>query len=312
MEKELIVALIGAGSALIGAIFSTVSICLSNKNSKQIQFLENSKKVKTDIADERYEIYKKIIGYINSWYDCKPDYSFDYHTCPGIKNLEMSFVEQRLKNREDIEKEIETINKLSINYFYLDGKTYKLLKALENYLFNVLNYLSVRDVENVNFLYYVVYGDLWKYLFKMSKSVNKFIKGNDVLKFTQSKSVRKNYITKLYKHTNFYVLYGYALEIEELENILKESFNSEELKELKIKVKQVTGENSENYKTAIEIEKDVKKMQKIINKRKKNKKIFNSKIYKLKKACEQCKNKKCAFSKSNNISDNKAEPNYEI
>ena len=268
--------------------------------------IENSKKVKTDIADERYEIYKKIIGYINSWYDCKPDYSFDYHTCPGIKNLEMSFVEQRLKNREDIEKEINTINQLSINYFYLDGKTYKLLKALEKYLSNVLNYIFTKDIDNKNFLYYVVYGDLWKYLFKMSKSVNKFMRSKDVLEFSHSKSIKKKYIRKHYKQTNFYSLYGRALEIDKLENKLEECFQFKTIKECKASLKKASKLEREDLKAILSLYKRINRL------RKKDKRNFSSKIYKLKKNCENCKNTQCAFSQINAVNEYKVSIDNEI
>ena len=71
ITDEMWVSIIGAISAIIGAIISTISIILTNKNTKSLKLLENSKDVKTEISKKRLVVYSKIIEYINSWYDIK-------------------------------------------------------------------------------------------------------------------------------------------------------------------------------------------------------------------------------------------------
>ena len=207
MTNEMWVAIIGAIAAIVGALFSTVSICLTNKNTKKIKWLENSQSVKAKIASERDALYHELIRYINSWYEVENNYKFNYVECPARQYLQTTIFKCRFNSIKDIENELQKISELCLNYFYLDSGTYKTLKALENYLQNVVLCLTVNKIDNFNLFAYLVYCDLWKYIFKLSKGVNKFIKDEDALRFKHSKSIKKKDLIGLYHKTNLYNIY---------------------------------------------------------------------------------------------------------
>lgn len=300
---QLWVAIVGAISAIIGAIISTISIILTNKNTKALILLENSKDVKTEISKKRLEVYNKIIKYINSWYDIKISHGHDYINCKARKYLSTAIFECRFKKTEDIVKEYNKVAQLSLEYFYLDSESYKILKSLENYLSTVINCKKTRDVGNFNLFGYIVYCDIWEYIFRLSKQVNKFINRIDTLKFKQSSYVKKNYIEKYYYKTNFYSIYDKWLLTSQFDKELKEKIipnieiTNKEIEECKEKLKEVKD---------IEI---VKLLNKKINaltryKLKLAKIGFPKKYYKIKMndtykmwiICKNCKNSKCILS----------------
>lgn len=200
LTNEMIVAIIGACAAIIGAVFSTISIILSNKNNKKIKWLENSKNVKQKIAETRYKVYINIINYINSYYDTKPFYQHNYSKC---KAKLYSVNINRLNTPKKIEDELKTIQSLSLQYFYLDKRTYWCLKSAESFLSAVLKHITNEKIENFNLLAHFIYEDLWTYIFIISKSVNSFISSKDPLNFKPSKRFNYRFGLKLFKNQSF-------------------------------------------------------------------------------------------------------------
>ena len=302
LTDEMIVAIIGACAAIIGAIFSTISIILSNKNTKKIKWLENSKDVKHDIAEKRYQVYKNIITYINSYYDIKPYFQHNYKKCKA--NL-LNINTNRLKDKSMIETELEQIQELSIQYFYLDKTTYWCLKSAESYLGQVISYMNKEKIENFNLFSYFIYQDLWTYILIIAKHVNKFISSQDLLKFKPSKKFNYKFSIKLFKKSNFYKLFYISLIDEKI--ILK--INNRKKKEtrhlkilenkIKTKLSQTDDKKSQNLR-----KKSLRKVDKLkiqISKIKPSKKLIKSSelgIYKIWKNCNSCENKDCPIHKS--------------
>ncbi len=304
MTNEMWVACIGAAAAVIGAIISTFSIVLTNKNTKQLKLLERSESVKTTIAATRYGVYNKIIDYINSWYDVDTKLDYKYSACPAKKYMTTTIFEHRLKTVEDIKTEIKKVEELSINYFYLDGQTYKLLKALENYLSTAANVAYTKDIKNPKFFFYVVYHDVWRYIFKISKRVNRFIKGNDTLKFKPSNSVKQKFVGKLLEKTDFYRIYYHAPLIKEIEEIIQ--------KQIPPRIKECNQaiEDGEKFLANRGIDKkkrhSVKKNIRILKQKKrwfskqripkKLARVKRTKTYSMWEICKGCDNKNCVLS----------------
>lgn len=311
MANEMIVAIIGAGAAILGAIFSTISILISNKNTKSLKMLENSQRVKASIAEKRYTTYLKVINYINSWYDIKPSHNLNYSKCKARENLKMSVFENRLQDRDCIIKELQAVSKLSIEYFYLDGKTYGLLKSLEAYLSNVINYSYNEEIDNFAFFSYVVYTDMWEYIFVISKHVNKFIKSKDILKFKPSKKVKDKYYRMFY-NTEFFNIFHVG------------AYNEKQIKSWMEKVDYSINKINEDisrFETSLNsIEDDEKRLQicrmiiTLKNTKAKLKKLkkypsFNSikvtKMYQVWKICQTCDNEACILNKNYNKMEKK-------
>ena len=303
ITNEMWVAIIGACAATVGALISTISIILTNKNTKKLQLLENSKYVKTEISRERLKAYNKIIEYINSWYDIKVAHEHDYIKCEARRYLEFMIFESRLKSEKDIINEYNKVLNLSLEYFYLDAKSYQILKSLENYLSSVINCKKTRDVGNSNLFYYIVYNDIWEYIFRLSKQVNKFINKIDTLKFKQSNSVKLSYIEKYYYKTNFYTIYDRRLLLLEFSDDLKQKIMPEvektdnEIEELKNEIK-----NTKNKRLCKLINKKIKILIKYrikllkIKFSKKYYKIKMNNTYKMWMICKNCRNNKCILS----------------
>lgn len=301
LTNEMIVAIIGAGAAVIGAIFSTISIVLSNKNNKKIKWLENSKNVKQEIADTRYKVYENIINYINSFYDTKPYYQHNYFKC---KAKFYTVNTNRLNSPEKIEEELRNIQSLSLQYFYLDKKTYWCLKSAESLLFDVLKYISNEKIENFNLLARFIYEDLWIYMFIISKSVNSFISCKDPLNFKPSKKFNHKFGLKLFKKTNFYKLvYNnliYEKYITKFNNKKKEQQRKITQLENDIKEPMDKPTNKKDDKIRKRHLKKIQKLKSEINKSKPPKnfvKNIDSKIYKIWKNCNTCPNKSCPINK---------------
>lgn len=301
LTNEMIVAIIGAGAAVIGAIFSTISIVLSNKNNKKIKWLENSKNVKQEIADTRYKVYSKIIDYINSYYDTKPYYQHNYLKC---KAKLYSVDTNRLNTSQKIEEELTTLQSLSLQYFYLDKKTYWCLKSAESLLSAVLNYIANEKIENFNLLARFIYEDLWTYMFIISKSVNSFISCKDPLDFKPSKKFNHKFGLKLFKKSKFYKLVYNSLIYE---NYITKFNNKKKQQQRKItKLEndmQQLMDKPANKKVDKRRKRHFKKIQTLKSKIKKSKppkkytKNIDSKIYKIWKNCNTCLNKDCPINK---------------
>lgn len=304
MSEELVVAIIGAASALIGAIFSTVSIILSNKNSKHIKQLDLSNDVRKEIATKRYDIYTEIIEYINSWYHITTKHDFDYSSCGAKNHLEIALGKYRINSLDELKAEIEAVKKISLYYFYLDGKTYKLLKYLEGYLFNVLICITTRKIQNQNFFFYVIYTDLWTYVFALSKQVNKYIKRANTLNFTPSKKLVEKKAKAFYEKTNFYKIYDIGMVMENYESSFKKQAEplvaerNEQLAHLRSLLN-----DKVDVQTKIKIlvlikniQHDIKKINSLSYIRT-SKKVKKCKLYTMKTICDKCSNTKCLLHK---------------
>ena len=303
ITDEMWVSIIGAISAIIGAIISTISIILTNKNTKSLKLLENSKDVKTEISKKRLVVYSKIIEYINSWYDIKIMHNHDYSECKASRYLKSVIFECRLKNKKDIVKEYNTVAELSLEYFYLDAKSYQIIKSLEAYLSAVVNCETIQKINNFKLFSYIVYCDIWEYIFRLSKRVNNFINKIDTLKFKQSKSVAKSYIEKYYCKTNFYAIYDDLLLVTQFDCELKEKIMpdieriNQEIEDCKKKI-----QNSEDKVIIKLLNKKIKNLTK--NKSKLEKIKFPNRYYKTRLtdtykmwlACKNCKNSNCILS----------------
>ena len=294
MSTELWVAIIGAIAVGISAILSAISIFLTNKNSKKLKLFERSNKVKTEISSKRYEVYQNLIDYINSWYDIQPVYEQKYSICPAKNNLIMGIYEHRIKSINDMKVELDKVVDLSLNYFYYDGKTYKLLKGLESYLSTAINYYYNNHIEKENLFFYIIYCDIWSYLFKISKGVNKFIKSNDTLKFRHSKSVNEEDAEKLFHNTYFYNIYYQDILIETCKKIHivtreKKKELEDKIIELEITLQKETEETEkENTIKAIN---ELREQKETLDKIKTSKKIEKRKLskgYNMWKKCKEC------------------------
>ena len=308
LTNEMIVAIIGALAAIIGAVFSTVSIILSNRNNKKIKWLENSKDVKHDIAEKRYEVYNNIIKYINSYYDVTPYFQHNYKKC---KAKLFSINTNRLKDKTAIEAELKQIQDLSVEYFYLDKTTYWCLKSAEIYLEKVIAYINKEKIENFNLFSYFIYNDLWDCILIIAKHVNKFISSQDLLKFKPSKNFNYRFSIRLFKKSNFYKLFYISLANEKLIHKFnnKKKKQNKQLKALESKIKNSLLEtDDERLKSSRK-----KTLKKISNLKKKSSKVklskkliktTESKIYQTWKNCNSCENKNCPIHKSvNNIKE---------
>lgn len=308
ITNEMWVAIIGAVAAIIGAIISTVSIIIANKNTNKIKLLENSKDVRTEISKKRLEVYKKIIKYINSWYDVKLVYDHDYIDCNARKYLKTEVFRSRLRTESDLIKEYKTVSDLSLEYFYLDAKSYQILKSLEDYMLSVINFEKTRDVGNFRYFCYIVYCDIWDYIFRLSKQVNKFIKDADTLKFKQSDSVKTAYAEKYFYRTNFFSIYNTTVLCTQFDEEIKQKIRPE-IEKIDTEIENSKKELQQNKNPKIQklISKKIRLLTKYRTKYSKirfPKKCFKVKIndtYRMWLVCKNCKNEKCILSNSNGV-----------
>lgn len=307
ITNEMWVAIIGALSASLGAIFSTISIISTNKNKKIIQNLENSNDVKRNISKKRYEAYNNIIEYINSWYNIEPYYKQDIFKCKAMRYFETIPFNHRLKSIKDLEKELNKVTRLTLEYFYIDCKTYKRLKSLEKYITTVLFTPNIKNLGKFEVLLYIVYCDIWKYLFQISKCVNSFIKAKDKLNFQHSKFIKAKEGEGFSKKTGFYCIFMKNRDkIDEYKELIKEWDNKvlnydKKLKESKNEL--LNEKDKKTIKLHKKLIKIIKRDKRRILKHKKqllHEKInIKNKTYNLWLACNNC-NEKCIFNKNSN------------
>lgn len=312
MTNEMWIAIIGAIAAIIGAIISTISIVITNKNSRSIKILENSKEVKSDIAKKRYEIYQELIDYINYWRNVKPKLNHDYIGCSARKYLKIFILQQNFFNNvKEIEDEYSKIFNMTKNSMYFDKNTYKILCALNNYLSSVINCYYCQHIDNYNFFYYIVYCDvIINYLSPLSKLVMKFLRNDNVLKYNTFKIIKKDTIYKIYKKTEFYNIYDINLQLSNLQKLKDEQLVpilkkcDDEINQYKTYIKtNVTNISKRFCKSKI---KELKKLKKTLKHQIKKCKRFNklriSNSYQMYSICKDCKNNNCLL----NINYNKS------
>ena len=299
ISNEVLISIIGAIAAIIGAVFSTISIILSNKNKKNINLLENSKNVKADIANKRYDAYNKIINYINSWYDVDNFYEHDYFKCQASEYLKMTVFKNRLTNTKKILDELNIVRSLSLEYFYLDAYTYVYLKALENYLGAVLNYAYLEEIKNFKLFSYVIYCDIWDYVLKLFKYVNKFIKQSDILKYTPSNKFKHKIVKKMYLNSNYYNIYFKFLLLNDFARAVKAKINPQlAITNNKIAKVEENIKTNSNKKAKKLLKKELKLLKKVrqILTRHPSKNFTNyktTKALKMWQICSECKDAQC-------------------
>lgn len=299
MRLELIVAIIGAGAAIIGAFISTISIILTNKNTKMLHLLDNSKSVRKDIAEKRHIVYKELIDYINS-FNYKLKLKTDYTTCPANKNLMIPY-EHDIKSMQDIEKEYDKICALSINYLFLDRITYQIIILLELYFSIVINYAYTHSIENFLLFTHVILYDILKILEMLQKNIHKYFKNNNVLNYKTTNKISKNKMLLNLNNTNFYNIYlGPSKKAKQNESISK---YKDEIINLTNYLKQFNDidEDSSDKETIDHVNKIkiyIKTLKKFIKHPPRIKRSKKTKMFCMWKTCNQCNNINCILNKN--------------
>lgn len=307
MPVELIVAIIGASGAILGAIISTISIILTNRNSKNIKILENSKNIKSDIAEERHKVYKELMDYANSLKDFKIELNYDYRMCPAVAYLDTVIFQHNMNSIQDIELVFNKIANLVNKHCYLDGATLMTLLSLKEYLAAVINYAYNNKIENFSLFLYVVYCDILIMADGLTKSINTYLKKQNVLSYKTKFVISNKKILRPFYTTNFYNIYW----VPSIKEKQKES-----IRDYKSKIPEYENEII-SLTNAMKNEQDgeqkeltllqIKKTQKVLDYLKKFtkrppkiKKIKKTKMLHMWESCQDCYNANCILNKNYN------------
>ncbi len=287
---------------LAGIVFTAI---IGLVNSRAIERLKSSNKVKEDLAQKRYDAYQQIIEYINSWYDVVYDYKHDILNCPGVTLLDTQMIIHRIKSMDDLLAEFEKVQKLCLNSFYYDSDTYFGLKCLSAYLNDVICTQQQLKYKGAEFkkMAYVVYCDLYKLCGRLSKSVNRYFSAKDTLSFKTKSKVDTAKVMKVVNKmdfTNIYINYVFGNELNKtIATSCEEAINDlitdleknkalyEEEKEQKIK---------RLHKKRIKVLTSyIKKFEKIAEQGLDDHK--RNKMFMLWNLCKDCKNSNCYLNK---------------
>lgn len=304
ITNEMIVELIGAFASILAAVFSTIAIILTNRNKTALERLKNSGNVKSDLASKRYAVYQEIIGFINSWHDIKFEYNNSWIDCTTRILLEHGVFTHKFKSITDVQNELDKIHEIKKNYYYLDKQSLFYLVCIEKHLKDVVEfYYALREGEIKEDLYlYVAYCDVFKFVDKLAKCVNKYIKSVDSLKFKFATGVNHYKVIKLLESTDFTNIYVNYMGHKAMEDMSKKSIDlltsdyKHEIKEIEAQIQVEEDKRIKKllYKKINVIQKGITKLEKLSVE--KNNVRFNN-VFKAWQLCSKCKNPNCCFNK---------------
>ena len=305
MPVELIVAIIGASGAMLGAIMSTISIILTNRNSKNIKILENSKNIKSDIAEERHKVYKELMDCVSLLNNIEPKLDYDYRMCPAAPYLDTVIFKHNMNSKQDIERLFDKISNIIKKQCYLDGDTLITLLSLREYIATVINYVNNNKIKNFSLFSYVVYYDILCIADGFTKSINVYLKNQNVLSYKTKFVVSNKKKLKAFYLSNFYNIYWeVSLRVKQKNSISE--YNPQitmlenDIRSLISDMKNIEDEELK-LETLLQIKKTKKvlcSLKKFVKHPPKIKKIKKTKMLHMWKSCQDCDNANCILNKN--------------
>ncbi len=292
--------LIGAVGVIICGGFSLWAVIAGHRNSKALASLKNSESVKDKLANKRLEKYEEIMEYINDWYELEHVYGLTVWDC--TVNYKHGLFKHRLTDISKIIEERDRVALINRGYIYIDQKTYYNFKVLERLLEDAVRVYHELKLKGKDFklFSYFLYCDIYTLLNRAAKSVNKYIRGNDSLKFKVYTDISMDKINKTLDGLNVINIY--------VNHENKNAFNKEFFKEIEGDLADANKQILE-WESALVVVTDEKQRQLYVSNIKRKKafikklKSFKPVKYKVRKnkefknweRCKKCENKKCIF-----------------